>query len=200
MLDEVLAVRRSVLFRYRHFEGFCPKEGEFKDLILESYFYGLRTPEFEHNESVKQIIPCTVLLNSKAKKVFAYRRANDERCAEARLRNKWSIGVGGHIETQDDHNPIEAGMWRELREEISMENYPRPELLGYLNWERGVHQYHFALLFLGDTEDDVRIGDGEISCCGFYSVPEFDGLLASNTVAVEEWSRLAWPFIRKRLA
>ena len=166
MAKIALVVKKEVLFKDLHFEGFAPIEKmDYTRAILDNCFYAERTPEMEHDKNLKQIIPYIIIVNSKAKKIFAYRRAPDQRYDEARLRNRWSIGIGGHVEKTYDKNPIESGMMRELKEEVKMKSYPKPKTIGFLNYEKGVEEFHFAVLNLVDTNQAVEKGDDEMVDC-----------------------------------
>src|SRR3989344_4121632 len=108
MVKEALVVKRDILFKDKHFEGFLhASEYDYLPVILSSYFYHERGDKLEHDKSLQQIIPYVIIVNKKDRKIFAYRRQTNESYTETRLRKKWSIGVGGHIERTDDKNPIE---------------------------------------------------------------------------------------------
>lgn len=89
----------------------------------------------EKDESFKQVIPYTVLWKRPAAPLyFGYRRT--KKGGEARLHEKWSVGVGGHVNPSDEDGVLRkslpfAGLWpaysrafwRELSEEVSL-NFP----------------------------------------------------------------------------
>jgi predicted NUDIX family phosphoesterase len=200
MVKEALVVKRDVLFKDKHFEGFLPiTEFDYIPIILDNYFYHERTDEMEHDNKIKQIIPYIVIVNPKTKKIFTYRRAPDERYTEVRLRNKWAIAVGGHIERIDDKNPIEEGMMRELMEEVKMKDYPKPEMLGFLNYELGVEEFHLGVLALLKTEQQIEIGDEEIAECNFLSIKEIESLIENPETQMDYWSKLAFKEIKEYL-
>jgi len=200
MAKLALVVKREILFKNKYFEGFLPiEQNNYTPAILNNCFYAERTSEMEHDTQLKQIIPYIIIINSRAKKIFAYRRAPDQRYDEARLRNRWSIGIGGHIEKTDDKNPIESGMMRELKEEVKMKTYPKPKIIGFLNYDKGVEEFHFAALTLVDTDQPVEKGDDEMVDCRFYSVEEFESLISKAGNELEKWSQIAWPVIKKYL-
>lgn len=201
MPKEALVVSTDILFKEKHFEGFLSvKDFDFSNIILNNYFYHERGDKLEHDVSLQQIIPYVVIINNKAKKVFAYKRAPDERYTEVRLRNKFSIGIGGHVERQDDKNPIQSGMMRELMEEVKISEYPTPKIIGYINDDKGdVESVHFGILALAETENEVQQGDDEMVESGFYSIEEFESLIADSSNNLEGWSKIAWPVVKDYL-
>jgi predicted NUDIX family phosphoesterase len=74
--------------------------------------------EVEQDESVKQIIPY-VCIRCGDSYVLLQRTKKQ---SEARLHNKFSLGIGGHINDQEQSaaDLVDAGLQRELSEEISL--------------------------------------------------------------------------------
>lgn len=201
MVKEALVVKRDILFHSKYFEGFMDiAEFDYIPIILKNYSYHERGDRLENDFSLQQIIPYIIIINSKNKKLFAYRRAPDKRYSEVRLRDKWSIGLGGHVERQDGKNPLESGMMRELREEVSMNEYFKPKIIGFINDDKGdVEKVHFGVVALLDTTQDVKKGDDEMTEGRFYSLNEFEALISNPKNELEEWSRIALPFVRRQL-
>lgn len=201
MVKEALVVNRDALFKKKYFHGFLPAhEYDYTPDIKKNLHYYPRGQELEHNASVKQIIPYVWIMNPRTKKVFAYRRANNEQYSEVRLRNKWSCGVGGHIEKEDGDNPIHDAMMRELHEEVIMRNYPQPCIFGYVNYEYGVELYHFGIVALAETdEEEIAMGDGEIAEGLFMSIAEIEYLFAQPENQIEMWTLLSWPLVKQYL-
>ena len=116
-MREILVVKRNALFPDKAFQGFSSiKEQDFMSLILGAHEY-IERDNAEKNPEWKQPIPYVWIINSKTNKVFVYKRANSESYKEARLRDKWSCGIGGHIDRitdEKEENPIIAAMMREL--------------------------------------------------------------------------------------
>lgn len=201
MVKEALVVKREILFKDKYFEGFMPeKEYDYTFLILNNFHYHQRGDELEHNEALQQIIPYVWIVNLKTKKIFAYRRANNEKYAEKRLRNKWSCGVGGHIDKEDVENPMINAMMRELREEVKMLNYPQPKIIGYLNDDKGdVEKVHFGVVAIAETEEEVKKGDEEMAEGGFYHINELERMMGDKEIDFEGWTRISWPFVKEYL-
>jgi predicted NUDIX family phosphoesterase len=86
---------------------------------LDKAFY-LDRSLAEVNEKNKQIIPY-ILIRHKDK-ILAYKRATSS--GETRLHEKWSIGIGGHInpiDGEDATNALDNAVSRELNEELSID-------------------------------------------------------------------------------
>lgn len=201
MPKEALVVKREILFRDKSFQGFLSsKDFDFFPVIQNNYFYRERGDDLEHDFSLQQIIPYVIIVNPKTKKVFAYRRAPNENYTEVRLRNKWSIGLGGHIERKDNQDPIKQGMIRELKEEVKMDNYPDPTIVGYLKDDKGdVERVHFGIVALVETSGNVEKGDEEMAEGRFFSINEFEDLAANQNNSLEEWTKISWPFVKNYL-
>nr|WP_154894447.1 hypothetical protein [Paenibacillus xylanexedens] len=125
----------------------------------------------EENENYKQIIPYAFL--TCGEQYLSLKRLPKQ--TEKRLHNKYSLGVGGHInpidgEQYDDNNIVELGLFRELCEEIdiSLEKIETTELVGVINDESNeVGKVHLGFCYrieLKDTnvkvlETDKMIGE-----------------------------------------
>ncbi len=194
---DILCVKRDILFSDGDFVGFKPaSEKDYLSLINENYEYVLRTEELEHDNSYQQILPYVWIVNLVAKKVFIYKRATSGN--EGRLYNKYSGGVGGHIDKEESDNPIEDSAIRELKEEVIMDKYPVPHIVGYINLNHEVHDVHFAIVALAETEGQVRPAE-DMAKGSFYSVEQVEALFSNPNNDVEEWTRVSWPYIREYL-
>lgn len=154
MDEQVLVVPREALFAESPFEGM--RRGGVEDLLrrIRSCGFFRRRREVEEDPSLKQIIPYAVV--RRAEEVFLFRRT--DRGGEARLHHLYSIGVGGHINPQDTGDPIEAGLRREVEEELMFAAPWTAHLVGVLNDERTpVSRVHFGLVYEIWTTGDVRV-------------------------------------------
>jgi len=143
-------IPRSFLFEgeNRTFQGLLsPPNNYFLELVSAGSFFMPRS-EMEQDPRYKQLIIYLVLRHRNT--VFIYRRAKGSN--EKRLLNKYSLGLGGHI------NPCRAGSFeellntnlrRELLEEIYVKDHFSYHLLGVINddaTEVGI--YHLGLVYL----------------------------------------------------
>jgi predicted NUDIX family phosphoesterase len=98
--------------------------------------------EAEDDHTWKQVIPY-LLLRDRGR-IFLMRRTRAG--GDARLHERWSIGVGGHL--GDSDASVEAGLLREFREELTADWLPEPRLLGLLNDDRTpVGQVHLGVVY-----------------------------------------------------
>lgn len=193
---EIMVVDRETLLGKRPFQGFVPADAyDYESLILDHYRCVPRS-EAEDRPALKQPIAYCAVVNRSLGKIFAYRRAEDEGdYGEARLRGKWSLGIGGHIDRTDlaAENPIRASMLRELGEEIGIEGELRPGIVGYINDDMDmVGKVHFGLLYRLDTgAAEIAPRAREIAEAGMLTAGEWRDMLLRKDVVVEEWSRIA---------
>lgn len=109
----------------------------------------------ETDERVKQWIPY-VLIEDPRGRLAAYPRHG----SETRLHGCWSLGVGGHVNPQDDpsvetdrttswRNRIWSGLQRELQEEFPAAVRGTTEFLGLIHESRSaVGRVHLGAVFL----------------------------------------------------
>jgi len=191
-----MVVARRLLLGERPFQGFSPEGAhDYESLILKNYRYVLRD-KAEKNSALKQPIAYCIIVNPARRELFAYKRAEVAGdYDEERLRGKWSIGIGGHIDCVDmaADNPIRASMLRELGEEIAWEGALRPAILGYINDDMDmVGKVHFGLLYRLDTEArEIKQRTKEIAEARMLNAGEWQRMLRRRDIAIEEWSRIA---------
>ena len=201
MGEPILVVEREYLFSDGGFQGFISsKKKDYLSRILSNYKYEIRSPELEKNPALQQPIPYVWIVNPKEKKAFLYKRAKTGN--EGRLHNKFSGGVGGHIDKnteENSKNPIHDAMMRELMEEVVMEHYPVPNIIGYINDDADpVGQVHFGLVALCETLSDVKPLE-DMSEGKFYTIEEVENIFSNSENDIENWTRLSWPFIKEYL-
>ncbi len=202
---EIMVVERGVLLKKRTFQGFSPAGGyDYESLVLKHYHYSPRW-EVEDNPNLKQPIAYCIIVNPVEKRIFAYKRAEEEgHYEEKRLRGKWSLGIGGHIDRidQTSSNPIQASLLRELSEEISWSEPFEPHILGYINDDADmVGKVHFGLLYVLDTKAlEIKPRSKEITESRMVTVDEWHEMLHLGESGIEGWSRIASEPILKDLS
>lgn len=148
-----------------------------------------RTP-CETDESWLQLIPY-VLLQNPLGQLWCYRRTG----GDARLVERRSCGLGGHVERPDEMPEIADILhncaWRELEEElVSVTEVKSLQPLALIHErESAVGRVHLGILYLGQWqgEQPPEIAEGEpMQSLGFFS-PE--AIVQDDTF--EHWSRLA---------
>lgn len=144
--------------------------------------------DVEDDPSFKQVIPYLCLRDGAL--VYLMRRTRAG--GDPRLHDRWSIGVGGHVNPGDD-GPL-GGLLREWREEIDADFVPRFEAVGLLNDDDDpVGAVHLGLVFSADT-GGRRVGIRETDkLSGRFATLDEVGQVADR---LETWSRLLYDFLR----
>jgi predicted NUDIX family phosphoesterase len=139
----------------------------------------------ETDPSLKQVIPYLVLRDGA--RVFLMRRT--QAGGDARLHDRWSIGVGGHLNPGD--GDVNGGLRREWAEEIEAGFVPEPRFVGLLNDDTtDVGSVHVGLVFEADAAGrPVGVRETEKLSGSFVDLAVvrevYDGL--------ETWSQLILP-------
>jgi predicted NUDIX family phosphoesterase len=146
--------------------------------------------EAESDETWKQVIPYLLLRDGD--RVFLMRRTRAG--GDARLHERWSIGVGGHVHP-DDPDPV-AGLLREWREELDADWLPEPVPLGLLNDDTTpVGRVHLGLVYVADAHGrDVAIRETD-KLSGAFA--ERRDVLAVHD-RLESWSQLLFDHLEGR--
>lgn len=159
--------------------------------LLGAAFYMDRDAA-EQDPSFKQVIPYTVIKRGKDQ-YFVYERT--KKGGESRLHNKWSVGVGGHINPVDgdaDFDGYRNAFQRELREELEIntlriEDDFLPRVIGCIyDPSDEVGQVHFGVVHLLRLSEvsQITTKDEALSCGTYCSLSE---LREKN---LENWSRI----------
>ncbi len=165
-MEFVYAISREDLFDLRYPQGFHACCGNNKDRVSgfrerarEDGYY-LQRSKAEQTSSLKQIIP--YLLINRDGRILEVERLEEQ--SEERLHSLFSIGLGGHLNPVDagdqDHSLLEAGIARELQEELQFDGSYTSQFAGIVNDDSNdVGSVHFGLTYridFGDTPVDIR--------------------------------------------
>ncbi|NOX71289.1 MAG: NUDIX domain-containing protein [Candidatus Micrarchaeota archaeon] len=182
--EDIMVIARNALFGEndeRAFNGFMSIEKvDFLPIIKDSLVARPRT-EMENDPTYKQVIPYTVF--SHDGKLFLYRRTKNS--GEARLHDKYSIGVGGHMNPAEG-DVIIAGMEREFHEELIYNDEYEYEIVGFINDDSDdVGKVHFGVVFLvrGKTPD-IEVAEKDKLEGGLVTLDEVEG----KRSLLEKWS------------
>ena len=193
--EQVLVVPTELLHELGYFQGFTSDVARYFDELLspENTSYRPRD-EMERDPRFKQLIPYVIFRfidSDREVSVFQYTRGKGQ--GEQRLHSKRSIGIGGHICSDDqssplDQHPYEEGMRRELAEEVEIGTGFEDQLVGLLNDdETEVGRVHLGVVHLFDVEAPRVIPrEKEIIDAGFRPSSE----LLNNLDEFESWSRI----------
>ena len=102
--------------------------------------------EMERDPAFKQVIPYLVVRDGPSYFLMRRTRAG----GDERLHERWSIGVGGHLNEGD--GGLEGGLRREWAEEIDAAFEPEFRLVGLLNDdESDVGRVHVGVVYLAEA-------------------------------------------------
>jgi predicted NUDIX family phosphoesterase len=138
----------------------------------------------EVDPAFKQIIPYLVLRDGKDYFLMRRTRAG----GDARLHDRWSIGVGGHINPGD--GGLEGGLRREWVEELVTDFEPEFRLIGLLNDDTTeVGAVHLGAVYVADAAGrPVGIREVDKLTGGFARADD----VAAVATDLETWSRLVF--------
>jgi predicted NUDIX family phosphoesterase len=148
--------------------------------------YEARTA-MEVDPSFKQVIPYLVLRDGE--RFFLMRRTKGG--VDARLHDRYSIGVGGHLNPGD--GGVLGGLRREWHEELVAEFEPDFQLVGLLNDDTTeVGAVHLGAVYVADaTGRPVEIRETD-KLSGAFAEPHE---VAAVVDRMETWSRLCFEFL-----
>jgi predicted NUDIX family phosphoesterase len=141
-------------------------------------------PVMEADPGFKQIIPYLVLRDGD--RYFLMRRTRAG--GDARLHDRWSIGVGGHLNPGDQD--LDGGLRREWSEELVADWIPEFRFIGLLNDDTTpVGQVHLGAVFVADAAGrPVSIRETD-KLSGAFATPADVAAVAPD---LETWSRLVF--------
>jgi len=190
-MEFVYVVKRFDLFDLSFPHGFRrPWEiplDDYLERIREQGFFVERR-HAETDSSLKQVIPYCVMMRDGC--VFLMKRK--PKGGESRLFNLHSVGVGGHINPIDgEADPLQAGLERELDEEVEVTGEWTAEPLGVINDEsQDVGSVHFGLVYAIRPEGDVSVRETDQLEGRWVPTEELAGMIAEDRDAFESWSAL----------
>jgi len=151
--EDVLVVQNSSIVDYiQGGNGSLTTErsNELINKILGNHMFMPRDKaeyDFEH----KQVIPYVIIRDKK--NYLLLKRTSKQ--TEKRLHNKYSLGIGGHINpepSEGDNNIIIKGLYRELNEEVSLKDPSDLNFIGIINDEsNSVSRVHLGLLYVQEV-------------------------------------------------
>jgi len=148
-------------------------------------------PLVEPDPSLKQLIPYLVVRD--AGRWFLMRRTRAG--GDARLHDRYSIGVGGHVNPEDDglDGDLTVALEREWHEELIVDFVPAFRFVGLLNDDTTpVGQVHLGLVYEGDAAGRrVAIRETEKLSGAFVPAAE----VAAVADSLETWSRIAFEWL-----
>lgn len=169
---------------------FTSFNNEIRDIILYNCKYIPRNLA-ENDLDYKQIIPYAMVTHQD--KFLLLKRYSTQ--SESRLHNKYSLGIGGHINPSDENSSLDIvseALKREMDEEIFINHTNIPELIGVINDDDSdVGKHHLCIFYLFKIDDPN------------YSVVESDKMeahwvtkenLKNKYDIMESWSQIIYDY------
>jgi predicted NUDIX family phosphoesterase len=189
--EMILVVRRSLLESLGIFQGFTREIDRYLPILLarENNFFAPRSAA-ENDPTLKQIIPYALI--SGAGKLLRYKRGKAS--GEKRLVAKASIGIGGHLNDQDeglfalDRAAYLAGVQREIDEEIQIPTPQSHRIVGMINDDSTeVGRVHLGVVHVVQVPAaEAAKRESAIREVGFFTPAE----LRAGRESLEGWSQI----------
>ena len=199
--ENVLVIRRSLFDELGSFHGLNFEPQRYLDAMLargNNYFLARSTAEKDPTH--KQIIPYAIL--ACGDRVLHYVRGR--KAGEQRLVAKGSIGIGGHLNDEDeslfawDEAAYRAGVEREVNEEVQIGTPFEDQIVALLNDDTTeVGRVHLGVVHLFRLrEAKVQKREAMITTLAFLSRAE----LEARRENLESWSQICLDQLDRLLA
>ena len=185
--EAVLVIPRSAVMADPGWHGVRLDGAAELETIVGSVGRYLPRSVAERDRAWKQVIPYLVLRDGE--RYFLMRRTRAG--ADRRLHDRWSIGVGGHLNPGDAG--LRDGLLREWSEEIDAAFIPDFELVGLLNDDTtDVGSVHLGAVYLADARGRAVAIRETAKLSGAFSSPAD---VSAVEAALETWSALVFRFL-----
>lgn len=187
-VEHVLVVPTALFHELGYFQGFCANVEPYLKTLLDPAYISYRPRDrMENDPDFKQLIPYCILRWQG--QVFHYQRGKAQ--GEGRLHSKRSIGVGGHISSEDRNlfdSPYLEALRREINEEVHLETPYRDTCVGLLNDDQTeVGRVHLGIVHIFELDaPKVRPREKSMLQTGFAPSEE----LIQDLDQFETWSQL----------
>ncbi|MGA2245252.1 MAG: hypothetical protein ABSH48_09650 [Verrucomicrobiota bacterium] len=192
--EKVLVFPHSLFEKLGVFQGFNPDVNHYLPAILEKKNNSfMARAEAETNSAFKQVIPYVVITDGKS--VLYYVRG--KKAGEQRLVAKGSVGIGGHINNDDETlfglgsfglQAFQDAVKREVCEELSIQGEFNARPVGLINDDSTeVGRVHFGVVHVFFCRpEDVKRKEQVITQMEFVTI----GDLKARREQMETWSQL----------
>lgn len=191
--ENVLVIKRSLFDELGSFHGLSFEPEKYLGALLargNNFF--LSRAQAENDPTHKQIIPYAIIAHNDT--VLHYVRG--KKAGEQRLVAKGSIGIGGHMNQEDeslfnfaiDEAAYRAGVEREVNEEIKIETPFEDRIVALLNDDTTeVGRVHLGIVHVFRlAEEKVQKREAMITNVAFLKKEE----LLARKESLETWSQL----------
>jgi predicted NUDIX family phosphoesterase len=192
--ESVLAIPTAGLWKFMTYKEkglIRGKSGILKKIVQYGQF--LRRSDIEEDPSFKQIISYAIISDKDS--YYLFKRTSGQ--TEKRLHNKFSLGVGGHMNPKDsmelNDQYLISELKRELSEEVKLLNGCRIEnieFIGFINDDTiPVGKVHIGLLYVIHVSNkEVYINETDKMTAEWHDKAG----LAEFYEGMETWSRIAF--------
>lgn len=185
-LEPVACISEDTFLQLEVGTGFCSHVRE--SMFVDRGIQFKRRKYIEEDPSYKQIIPYVVV--NKDGQLFSVKRLEGQ--TEKRLVSEKSLGIGGHIPEfvyqRVGESFVEAGMRKELQEELHIESGLEADLVGTVYDDSDeVGQVHMGVVFKVDVPEtqSVSVRENDKMRGAFESIED----IQSNYDEYENWSQ-----------
>lgn len=176
---------------------------DFKNMLSSSYF--IKRYDSDYNPQEVEIIPYPVIMTYDGDEVFCVKRESGSN--EARLVDKLSLGIGGHINPEGvktGYRLVHSSLNRELNEELNLSKaFKQNNSLNFKGLIRitktDVDKDHIGLLYFLETfktlaqEKHIDIREKDTLSGSFVSLD----FLEDNYDKLENWSKIAFDVLKE---
>lgn len=187
-VEHVLVVPTALFHQVGYFQGVCTDVEPYLKVLLDPANISFRPrDQMEQDPGFKQLIPyCLFKFEDQ---LFHYVRGKAQ--GESRLHSKRSIGVGGHICSEDQGRQISIyheAMRREIEEEVHVEAQYQDRCVGLLNDDlTEVGRVHLGIVHVFELNaPQVSPREKSMLDAGFAPVAQ----LIRQQEQFETWSQL----------
>lgn len=190
--EHVLCVKRNEIFPDGAWHGFVSENLDRYQEVIRSQSFFMPRADVEEDPDYQQIIPYVVFRHTDQYLLTRRLKASSEK----RLRQQYSLGVGGHINPGDLEagDPIGDGLKREWEEEVDYPGSFDATLLGLINDDSSpVSKVHLGVVFLveGDSPKIV-IREADKLSGELLTLDE----MRIYYLAMESWSQIVYDHLR----
>lgn len=188
--EQILVVKRATLLKDATWHGLNQHHTQAYIDAINTHKEFLPREHMETNPLYKQIIPYLIFKHED--RYFLMQRK--AKASEQRLKNKYTLGIGGHIRQEDmTSDDIFAWARREFDEEVAYTGSLTITPLGLLNDDSNeVGKVHIGLILLVEGENAEIAVKSELESGQLLTLQECEAYYD----AMETWSQLIFDYLK----